>query len=310
MPLISTIIPVFRDRERALATVQALLRCRLSATDTLEVLVVDDASQDGTAEALAEHLGERVTLLENPHNLGRAATRNRGARAAAGELLLFLDCDCQPLDEHFLQHHLARLREVDVSIGAVRGDGQGFWHAYQERAAQRRAQRSDQTIALQFTSANVMLKRDRFEAAGGFDERYRGYGFEDRALALRLQHDGATLRLSPLALTCHHDQLDLPTVCVKMHAAARGNATIFSHAFAEAYRQLGYAAIDARLHPWLRPLSHALEPLRNPLIRWLDRRLENAALPFAWRAAAVRALVATSYLRGSVEAAAASSTAR
>jgi glycosyltransferase involved in cell wall biosynthesis len=309
MPLISAIIPVLRDRERALATVQALLRYRLSDADTLEVLVVDDASHDGTAEALAEHLGERVTLLENPHNLGRAATRNRGACAARGDLLLFLDCDCQPLDEHFLQHHLTGLREADVSIGGLLGDGQGFWHAYQERAAQRRARRTHQPIALQFTSANVMLKRDRFEAAGGFDERYRAYGFEDRALALRLQHDGATLRLSPLAMVCHHDRLDLVTVCAKMHAAARGNAAIFSHAFADAYQQLGYAAIDARLHPWLLPLSHALEPLRNPLIRWLDRRLENAALPFAVRAAAVRALVAASYLRGSVEAAA-SNTAR
>ncbi|MET0329924.1 MAG: glycosyltransferase [Dyella sp.] len=306
MPLISAIIPVFRDRERALATVQALLRCRLSSTDTMEVLVIDDASHDGTAEALAEHLGARITLLENPRNLGRAATRNRGARAARGELLLFLDCDCQPFDEHFLQHHLTGLREADVSIGGVLGDGRGFWHAYQERAALRRTQRADQPIALQFTSANVMLRRDRFEAAGGFDERYRAYGFEDRALALRLQHDSATLVLSPRAQACHHDRLDLITVCTKMHAAARGNAAIFSHAFPEAYRQLGYAAIDARLHPWLRPLSSALEPLRERLIRWLDRRLETTALPFTVRAAAVRALVAASYLRGSVEAAASS----
>lgn len=306
MPLISAIVPVFRDRERALATVQALLRCRLSATDALEVLVVDDASQDGTAQALAEQLGERIRLLENPHNLGRAATRNRGARTARGELLLFLDCDCLPLDAHFLQHHLAGLREGDASIGGLLGDGQGFWHAYQQRAATRRAQRTDQPVALQFTSANVMLRRNRFEAVGGFDERYRAYGFEDRALALRLQHDGATLVLSPQALACHHDRLDLITVCAKLHAAARGNAAIFSRAYPDAYRQLGYAAIDARLHPWLRPLSHAFEPLRDPLIRWLERRLESAALPFAVRAMAVRALVAASYLRGSVEAAASS----
>jgi glycosyltransferase involved in cell wall biosynthesis len=309
MPLISAIIPVYRDRERALATVQALLRCSLSSTDTLEVLVVDDASQDGTAEALAERLGERITLLENPHNLGRAATRNRGARAARGELLLFLDCDCQPFDEHFLQYHLAGLHDAEVSIGARQGDGKGFWHAYQERATQRRARWTHQPIALQLNSANVMLRRRCFEAAGGFDERYRGYGFEDRALALRLQHDGATLALSPQALACHHDRLDLITVCAKMHAAARGNAALFSHAYPEAYRQLGYAAIDVRLQPWLRPLSHAFEPLRDALIRWLDRRLESAALPFAARAMAVRALVAASYLRGSVEAAA-SSTAR
>ena len=309
MPLISAIVPVFRDRERALATVQALLRCRLPAIDALEVLVVDDASQDGTVQTLTEQLGERITLLENPHNLGRAATRNRGARAANGELLLFLDCDCQPLHEHFLQHHVASLRQADVSIGGLLGDGQGFWHAYQERAAARRAQRTDHPLALQFTSANVMLRRRCFEAAGGFDERYRGYGFEDRALALRLQHDGATLALSPQALACHHDRLDLITVCAKMHAAARGNAALFSHAYPEAYRQLGYAAIDVRLHPSLRPLSHAFEPLRDALIRWLDRRLESAALPFAARAMAVRALVAASYLRGSVEAAA-SSTAR
>ncbi len=65
MPLISAIIPVYRDSARASATVDALRRCLLPPGHALEIVVVDDGSGDGTAERLAEHVGERIRLLVN-----------------------------------------------------------------------------------------------------------------------------------------------------------------------------------------------------------------------------------------------------
>jgi glycosyltransferase involved in cell wall biosynthesis len=306
MPLISAIIPVYRDSARACATLDALWRCALPAGYALETVVVDDSSGDGSAERLAAHGGERIRLVVNDRNLGRAAARNRGAAAARGDWLLFLDGDCAPAGAGFLAAHLRALAGAEVSIGSLRGPGQGFWHDYQARVAARRRNQAALRPALAFTSANVAIARGRFEQAGGFDERYRGYGFEDRALAFRLEADGAALALAEDALAGHHDALSLAAVCAKMRAAGGANAALFAADFPEAYRLLGYAAIDARLHGWLRPLSALFEPLREAAIRWLDARLESPRLPLRWRVAAVRALAAASYLRGTVEAISAS----
>ncbi|MBI2939500.1 MAG: glycosyltransferase [Chloroflexi bacterium] len=60
--------------------------------ERFEVVVVDDGSADGTAEAARR---DGVRVISQPHR-GSAAARNRGARAARGEYLLFTDADCAP----------------------------------------------------------------------------------------------------------------------------------------------------------------------------------------------------------------------
>lgn len=302
MPLISTIIPVYRDSDRTCATLDALWRCGLPYGHALETIVVDDGSQDGTAERLVAHGGERIRLIVNARNLGRATARNRGAAAAQGEWLLFLDGDCAPAHDDFLATHLHALATTDVSVGSIRSAGKGFWHDYQLRVACRRRYQAIARPALACTSANVAIARRCFERAKGFDERYRDYGFEDRALAFQLERDGARFAFTEQAAVTHLDTLELAKVCTKLRAAGGANAALFTADFPEAYRQLGYALIDARLHHWLRLPSALFEPLREPIIRWLGPQLERPRMPFRWRATAARVLVAASYLRGTVEA--------
>ncbi len=91
-PLVSVIVPAFRCE----ATVEQTVRSALSQTvRAIEVVVVDDASDDGTAvilDRLAKE-DERVRVITLPENAGVASARNRGAREANAKWLAFLDSD-------------------------------------------------------------------------------------------------------------------------------------------------------------------------------------------------------------------------
>lgn len=89
---VSVIIPAFNAAgtvERALASV------RQQEGVGIEVIVIDDASRDGTAEVVRSAIrpGENITLLQLPVNSGVSAARNAGIRLARAPYLAFLDAD-------------------------------------------------------------------------------------------------------------------------------------------------------------------------------------------------------------------------
>jgi glycosyltransferase involved in cell wall biosynthesis len=86
-----------------------------------EILVVDDGSSDDTA-AVAQALG--ATVLANPYSMGNGAAVKRGARAATGEVLVFMDADGQHEPAH-VQRLLDRLAGgYDMVVGARGPEGQ------------------------------------------------------------------------------------------------------------------------------------------------------------------------------------------
>jgi GT2 family glycosyltransferase len=261
----------------------------------LEAIVVDDASSDGSADLLEAHLPDWARVVRARHNLGRAGARNLGVANARGGLLLLLDCDCLPAHPDFLlQHHRALSAGADASVGDIAGDTRGFWGRYQSSAAKRRA--SDGAHAM--TTANIMLGTDLFRAAGGFDSRYRHYGFEDRDLLLRLQHSGARLQHNPYAVASHAANLDLSNLARKMQACGRYSAPLFRADHPRAYRSLGYAAVDANLHPLRGALLAPLARLLLSRTSNIEALLQRDGLPFGMRSALARLATALAYLDG------------
>ena len=89
---ISVVVPAWRAEKTLAATLDSIL-CQ--TWREIEVLVVDDASPDGTL-ALAQRYAsrdERVRVLAQPENGGVSNARNRGVREARGEWIAFLDSD-------------------------------------------------------------------------------------------------------------------------------------------------------------------------------------------------------------------------
>jgi len=299
---ISIVVPVYRDVDRTIDLVQTLQTQRLSAGTTIEIIIVDDGSNDGSADRMEKFVGNQVTLHRLPTNSGRAIARNAGAGQADGGLLLFMDSDCLPADTGFIAAHLRRLQQGTVaSTGPVVGTGQGFWHAFQVDSSTRRAALHGRGVPYTGSTANLMVRRDCFEAVGGFDQAYRAYGFEDRDLLIQLAALGPIAWANDAAIE-HHDDLNLATVCRKMREAGAGSSRIFATRHPEAYRALGYAAIDSKLHPARAWLAKAGAPLLPFLIAAVSTVLEWRWIPFPLRSLAVRALSATSYLLGTTEA--------
>ena len=111
---VTVLIPV-RNRERY---VGAAIESALAQTlRDLEVLVVDDASSDGTRDVVRSFADPRVRLVENETHLGIPGTRNRGVDLARGEYLAFLDSDDQALPERLERQ--VRFLEGHPDYGAV-----------------------------------------------------------------------------------------------------------------------------------------------------------------------------------------------
>jgi glycosyltransferase involved in cell wall biosynthesis len=89
-PIVSVVIPAFNRR----SVIRRAVTSALSQTyDNLEVIVVDDASTDGTLEEIADLSGSRLIVIPLKSNVGGAKARNVGVKAAKGALIAYLDSD-------------------------------------------------------------------------------------------------------------------------------------------------------------------------------------------------------------------------
>lgn len=296
--IISVVIPVYRDGARAVAAAQALLRQCLPDDMSRQVVIVDDGSGDDTATTLSTINDSRVQVLILDQNQGRSAARNAGAQHARGETIVFMDCDCLPLDDTFLASHVDALSDDYVaSTGSVTGTGGGFWDRYQRDASARRERQHRNGLSAAGSSQNLAVRKGAFERVGGFDTKYRHYGFEDRDLLLRFAEMGEIAWAQNNGVR-HLDTLTLGAVSSKMIEAGEYTSGMFLERHSDAYRTLGYTALDVRHRRWLRPLAAAVGPLLPTLARSMEPVLHYKWVPYAVSKAAVKIISAASFCYG------------
>jgi rSAM/selenodomain-associated transferase 2 len=169
---ISVVIPTLNEA----ATIAGSLR-GLARQGADEVIVVDAASADGTAE-LARSAGVRV--IDSPR--GRGLQQNRGAAAASGEILVFLHADCR-LDEGAiaaLRRFLVRHPRVASGCFRMRVDAEHPLYRCIDLAAHLRAG----LWGIPYGDQGIFVRRRIFNQVGGFPEVPF---LEDLGLAMRLR---------------------------------------------------------------------------------------------------------------------------
>lgn len=188
-PEVSIVIPT-RNRWPLLST--HALPSALSQVDVdFEVVVVDDASDDETAERLAELTDPRVRIVRLPERLGLAAVRNRGAAVARAAWIAFLDDD-----DLWSPHKLRRQLDTASRTGAgwVYGRAVVVDGAKQVIDTHPFPDPRELVTLLQGGNhvpgggSNVIIRADLLRRSGGFDESLRY--FEDWDLWLRLASVG------------------------------------------------------------------------------------------------------------------------
>ena len=201
---VSVVIPAFNSASTIEGCLVALAEQTVMPG---EVIVVDDGSTDSTPE-VARRMGAEVIAQDHG---GAGAARNRGAKAARGELLLFTDADCAPVADW-----VERLVETLDSNGVAAA--RGITTSLQPEPAARFAQLEyDEKYRQLARHENVEMvatysaayRRDAFWRFGGFDESFHGATSEDQELSFRLADAGLRIAFVPRAAVRHHHHTSL-----------------------------------------------------------------------------------------------------
>ncbi|HWG90360.1 MAG TPA: glycosyltransferase [Candidatus Thermoplasmatota archaeon] len=188
--LFSVVIPVRNERAQLEACLEALLS--QDYRGDLEVIVVDGHSTDGTPELLSRY---PVRVIPDG-GVGVGEARNRGIRAAEGDVVAFIDGDCLP-DRGWLSA-LARRFRAEPGIagvgGALRVGPEEWWlAAFEDWNAQ--------GFYRGFITSNVAYRRDVLLEAGGFDETL--HCGEDWDLYWRIVGRGHRVVYDPAVVVTH-----------------------------------------------------------------------------------------------------------
>ncbi|MGC9467697.1 MAG: glycosyltransferase family 2 protein [Anaerolineae bacterium] len=213
---LTVIIPVMNGLAYVQECITAL--CTHPTDVEFEVIVIDQASTDGTREYLqaVADADSRIRLVENPVNVGFPRAINQGAALAHGDLLMILNSDViigpRCIDRLVstlesdprlavvspMTNYVGRGPQIDAAAAALKPD------QIAEYAASIADRKLTQAVVDHLVFFCVLLRRTVFEFLGGISEVYGLGNYEDNDFCLRARLAGFSLAIVPSAFAFHY----------------------------------------------------------------------------------------------------------
>ncbi len=206
---ISIIIPNYNGLENLKNNLPAVL---VGGGD--EVIVVDDASTDGSVEFLRQKFPQ-IKTIKNDKNMGFSSTVNRGVREAVGEIVVLLNTDVspdqnflEPLVNHFTNPQVFAVACLDKSYDednkiVLRGRGVASWQRGFPVHARGEVNKSD---TFWVSCGSGAFKKDIWQKLGGLDPLYNPFYWEDIDLSYRAVKSGYRIFFEPQSIVSHYHQ--------------------------------------------------------------------------------------------------------
>lgn len=202
MPRVSVIVPVYNGERTIGECVQSIFALSFPRND-VELLLIDNASSDGTSTILDGYRDRAIVLYEVER--GPAAARNRGLRNATGDIVAFTDADCV-VHRDWLGHLIEPLRDHAVGIAG----GTILARRPSNAIAEFGERIHDHRMAIEYDSPpyaitmNWASRRSVFDEVGLFDEEL--LRCEDCDLAYRVVAAGYRIVHEPAAVVYHRNE--------------------------------------------------------------------------------------------------------
>lgn len=193
MSLVSVIIPT---RNRSLLLERAVESVIKQTYSEWEIIIVDDASTDGTGKTASKLSGDRISYIRFDERKGGAAARNEGIKRAKGDYIAFLDDDDEWLPEK-LEKQIKAFREnpelhICYTGRIVRKVGNRFFGLSKKYSFHYPSSENHYQSIMRDNfvgpSSSVLIKKEALIASGGFDENLPCY--QDYELFIRILEKG------------------------------------------------------------------------------------------------------------------------
>ncbi|XP_017264935.1 polypeptide N-acetylgalactosaminyltransferase 3 [Kryptolebias marmoratus] len=271
LPTTSVIIVFHNEAWSALLrTVYSVLHTAPAAL-LAEILLVDDASTDAQLKApLDDHVKQlqTVSVLRQRERKGLVTARLRGARAARGEVLTFLDshCECFP---GWLEPLLARIAEqptavVSPQIASIDHQNLWFhkpvpkpqrhirgkfdwrlrfgWEAVPEGEMKLRKTETSPIRTPAFAGGLFSVSKSYFEHIGAYDEQMEFWGGENLEMSFRVWQCGGLLEILPCSVVGHIFRKKSPHVFPNGSSVIVRNLVRLAEVWMDDYKQVFYRA--------------------------------------------------------------------
>lgn len=271
-PAVSVVIPAFNHARFVGETIESVLA---QSFPDFEIVITDDGSSDGTADAIRRFEDSRIKLEAAPENQGAVVALNSAIRRSAGEFVCYLSSDDYFLPGK-LERQVAFLRE-NSGVSAVFGmpqfidergaplqPGQQFNGEVFETPFRKNIASKEAWLKQFFFAGNclchpsAMVRRAVYDEIGLYDPRLANLPDFDMWVRLSMRHEIAVLREPLTAMRIHSDNRNMSAP--RRDTLLRGHFETFEilkhykrlsleslrHIFAEEIAQNGLADIDGR----------------------------------------------------------------